>query len=44
MLKDYEAFSGFSVTSLSAAKAFYQDVLGLKIEQQGEMGLELKLN
>lgn len=41
MLKDSYVFSGFSVNDLSAAKAFYADVLGLAVEQS-EMGLEIK--
>ncbi len=42
MLKDSQTFSGFSVNDIPTAKEFYQDVLGLEVEQN-EMGLELKL-
>ncbi len=36
------AFSGFSVKDLQAAKSFYADTLGLKVEGD-EMGLKLHL-
>lgn len=42
MLKDAHAFSGFSVKDLTEAKEFYQDKLGLNIEEN-PMGLKLKL-
>jgi predicted enzyme related to lactoylglutathione lyase len=42
MLKDSQTFSGFSVNDIATAKKFYQDVLGLEVDQN-EMGLELKL-
>ena len=42
MLHDSHAFSGFSVSDLEAAKAFYEGTLGLKVEQD-QMGLTLKL-
>jgi predicted enzyme related to lactoylglutathione lyase len=43
MLKDSQAFSGFAVKDLDAAKAFYGDTLGLDV-RTGEMGmLELRL-
>lgn len=42
MFKDTKAFHGFSVKDTAAAKAFYQDVLGLEVED-GSMGLTLKL-
>ena len=41
MLKDSQAFSGFSVKDLAAAKAFYVDVLGLEVEENW-MGLKVK--
>jgi catechol 2,3-dioxygenase-like lactoylglutathione lyase family enzyme len=44
-LKNSEAFSGFSVDDISAAKSFYSDTLGLKAEEDKKMGilkLELK--
>jgi catechol 2,3-dioxygenase-like lactoylglutathione lyase family enzyme len=31
------AFSGYSVADVAAARAFYADVLGLEVEQQGDM-------
>jgi len=37
-----EAFSGFSVDDLQKAKAFYGDLLGLKVTEQKE-GLELDI-
>lgn len=42
MLGDSEAFSGFSVSNLASAREFYEDVLGLSIEEN-PMGLNLKL-
>jgi catechol 2,3-dioxygenase-like lactoylglutathione lyase family enzyme len=42
MLKDNEAFSGFSVNDLTAAKQFYGQTLGLDVEDSG-MGLILKV-
>lgn len=43
MLKDTQAFSGFSVNDIDKARAFYGDTLGLDITQN-EMGiLEIKL-
>ncbi len=44
MLKDSAAFSGFSAPDLAAAKAFYRDVLGVSVQEEGEMGLFLELN
>jgi predicted enzyme related to lactoylglutathione lyase len=44
-LKNSEAFSGFSVDDISAAKAFYGDTLGLEVDQDKNMGiLTLELN
>lgn len=37
------AFSGFSVDDLAKAKAFYDGVLGVKIEDMGGVGLKLHL-
>ena len=37
MLQDSPAFSGFSVTDPAAARTFYADVLGLRVED-GEQG------
>lgn len=42
MLKDSQAFSGFSVSDQAAAKQFYGEVLGVDIEET-LMGLTLKL-
>ncbi|CAN5603272.1 VOC family protein [soil metagenome] len=42
MLEDSPAFSGFSVTDLDAARAFYGDALGLTVEDGGP-GFRLKL-
>ncbi|MFL6467584.1 MAG: VOC family protein [Pyrinomonadaceae bacterium] len=38
-LKNSEAFSGFSVDEISAARSFYSDTLGLDIEENNEMGI-----
>jgi len=37
MFNDTQAFSGFSVNDITAAKTFYADVLGLNVEQNLEM-------
>jgi predicted enzyme related to lactoylglutathione lyase len=42
MFSDTPAFSGFSVNDLAAAKAFYQDVLGIHVTD-GPMGLQLAI-
>src|ERR1700761_3395377 len=44
MFKDTKAFSGFSVNDIPAAKAFYSDILGLKVEQNPDMGGILTLH
>lgn len=42
MFKDSPAFSGFSVDDIDKARAFYRDVLGLKVtEQNGMLNLHL---
>ena len=42
MFSDIHAFSSFSVNDLAAAKQFYGDTLGLKIDEQPEgLGLQL---
>lgn len=41
MLNSTSAFSGFSVDDLDKARAFYEGVLGLKVEK--EMGLNIHL-
>lgn len=43
MLKDSHAFSGFSVSDIPAAKAFYKDKLGVNVEDGPMGGLTLKL-
>ena len=42
MLKDSQAYSGFSVNDLEKAKEFYGQTLGLEVEE-GQMGLVLKI-
>ena len=42
MFQDTKAFSGFSVNDLAAAKEFYGQTLGLKIEEN-PAGLTLKI-
>jgi catechol 2,3-dioxygenase-like lactoylglutathione lyase family enzyme len=43
MFKDSQAFSGFSVDDIEKAKKFYGETLGLPVEEQDGMGLELSL-
>lgn len=43
MLGKSKAFSGFSVDDLQEAKRFYGETLGLKVTEEGEMGLRLHL-
>ena len=38
MLKDSQAFSGFSVDDVSAAVAFYRDVIGLTLATDQQYG------
>jgi catechol 2,3-dioxygenase-like lactoylglutathione lyase family enzyme len=38
MFKDTPAFSGFSVNDLSAAREFYENILGVLVEQEDPMG------
>ena len=42
MLKGPDAFSGFSVNDLVAARKFYGETLGLGVDDAGEGGLRLK--
>lgn len=42
MLKDSKAFSGFSVSDITAAKKFYAETLGLEVSEDW-MGLILKI-
>src|SRR5438105_2612915 len=42
MFKDAQAYSGFSVKDIPAAKKFYEEVLGLKVsEEHGMLSLHL---
>ena len=43
MLRDSKAFSGFSVTDIEAARAFYGDTLGLAVEVNA-MGMSININ
>jgi catechol 2,3-dioxygenase-like lactoylglutathione lyase family enzyme len=43
MLKDSEAFSGFSVNDLAAAKQFYGETLGLEVAENPQ-GMALKIS
>ncbi len=44
MIKGSEAFSGFSVDDIDAAKEFYGTTLGLEVEEEGPgRGLRLKV-
>ena len=40
-LADLETFSGFSVDDLAGAKAFYADVLGLRLTDESDFGFGL---
>ena len=44
MLSDSPAFSGFAVSDVETARRFYTDVLGLRVEQNTEMGGLLTLH
>lgn len=44
MLTDSQAFSGFAVPDIEAARRFYTDVLGLRVEQNTDMGGLLTLH
>ncbi|MDP9325552.1 MAG: VOC family protein [Candidatus Dormibacteraeota bacterium] len=44
MFKPQAAYSGFSVDDLAKAKMFYQDTLGVQVEEEGEgMGIRIHL-
>ena len=43
MFKDSQAFSGFAVKDIAAAKAFYGRTLGLEVGEDPDRGLELHL-
>ncbi len=43
MFKDSQAFSSFSVDDVDAARDFYADKLGLKVEKTQMGTLDLKL-
>lgn len=42
MLGSSEAFSGYTVNDIEAAKVFYESILGIEVSQDS-MGLQLKL-
>jgi catechol 2,3-dioxygenase-like lactoylglutathione lyase family enzyme len=44
MLADSQAFSGFAVPDIEAARQFYGDTLGLRVEVNQEMGGMLTLH
>jgi predicted enzyme related to lactoylglutathione lyase len=44
MFKENHAFSGFAVKDLGEAKKFYEEKLGLEIEGDLSMGLNIKLD
>ena len=44
MLTESQAFSGFAVSDIDAAQRFYSDVLGLRVEQNADMGGLLTLH
>ena len=44
MLTDSPAFSGFAVPDLDAARRFYEETLGLRVEGNPEMGGPLTLH
>ena len=44
MLTESQAFSGFAVSDIDAAQRFYTDVLGLRVEQNADMGGLLTLH
>jgi catechol 2,3-dioxygenase-like lactoylglutathione lyase family enzyme len=44
MLTDSRAFSGFAAPDVDAARTFYQDVLGLRVDQDTDMGGLLTLH
>ncbi|HYH75289.1 MAG TPA: VOC family protein, partial [Candidatus Saccharimonadales bacterium] len=43
-LKDSRAFSGFAVADLQQARTFYQDTLGITVDDNNGMGLILRLS
>ena len=43
MFKAKAAFSGFSVDNLKTTKEFYKNTLGLTVDEEGDMGLNLHL-
>lgn len=43
MFKESKAFSGYSVNDLQTAKAFYKEVLGLEVKEDGMHLLHLHL-
>lgn len=41
MLREADAFSGFSVNDIDKARHFYEDTLGLEVDDSDGMGLKL---
>ena len=41
MFKDNNAFSGFAVDDIDAAKAFYRDTLGMEVSDEGILKLRI---
>jgi catechol 2,3-dioxygenase-like lactoylglutathione lyase family enzyme len=44
MLTDSKAYSGFAVPDVDVARSFYTDVLGLRVDQDADMGGLLTLH
>lgn len=44
MLRNSKAFSSFSTNDLTKTKAFYVNILGLDVVEEGEMGLRMNLS
>lgn len=43
MLTYTKTFSGFSVDDIQRAKEFYKDILGVNVQDEGDMGISLHL-
>ena len=44
MLESIRSFSSFSVDNLEKAKEFYGETLGIRVQEEGDMGLKLHLS
>ena len=44
MFKDTKVFSSFSVNDIAAAKKFYGETLGVSVDEEKDMGLNLHLS